>query len=106
MKSKPVSALEVVVDDLVAAAAHYQSWRADGAEHLFGKYDETVRWIAWNPDLFPRVFGRAQRAILKDSYYLVYFLQEPDRSLVLAVLDGRRSPRILRSIVAARSGRS
>jgi plasmid stabilization system protein ParE len=94
--------LDVVADDLVAAAAHYQSWRSDGTEHLLDKYEETVRWIAWNPELFPRIYGRVQRAILKESYFLVYFVQEPDRSLVLAVLDGRRSPHELRSLVTAR----
>ena len=104
MKSKPVDALSVVADDLAQAAAHYQSWRSDGAEHLLAKYEETVSWIAWNPELFPRAYGRVQRAILKESYYLVYFIQEPNRSLVLAVLDGRRSPRELRQIVKIRGG--
>lgn len=92
MNSKPVAALPEVAADLLAAARHYQSWRSDGKRHILGKYDETVGWIAWNPDLFPKVIGRVQRAILKNSYYVVYFMQEADRSLVLAVLDGRRSP--------------
>ena len=102
MNSKPVDALTVVVEDLQHAAAHYQSWRSDGAKHILQKYDETIGWIAWNPDLFPRKFGSIQKAILKQSYYIVYFIQERKRSLVLAVLDGRRSPSEIRTIVSIR----
>ena len=43
-----------------------------------------------------------QRAILKRSYYIVYFLQEIDRSIVLAVLDGRRDPSEIRKVVERR----
>jgi len=102
VKSKPVDALSVVAGDLKSAAQHYQSWRSDGEEHILQKYDETVRWIAWNPGLFPRKFGSVQTAILKQSYYIVYFIQETKRSLVLAVLDGRRSPAEIREIVSIR----
>jgi hypothetical protein len=93
VNSKPVEALPEVAADLIAAARHYQSWRSDGQEHLLQKYDETVSWIAWNPDLFPRKVGAVQRAVLKQSYYIVYFIQEPMRSVVLAVLDGRDDPK-------------
>ncbi len=92
MKSKPVLALPEVADDLLAAAAHYQSWRPDGKDHILQKYEETIGWINWNPDSFPRKHGRIQRAVLKHSYYVIYFLQENDFSLILAVLDGRRNP--------------
>ena len=102
MNSKPVDALAVVVEDLKTAAAHYQSWRSDGAEHIVGKYDETIGWIAWNPDLFPRKFGKIQKAILKQSYYIVYFIQESKRTVILAVLDGRRHPTEIRAIVSTR----
>lgn len=107
MKSKPVDALEEVIADLVAAAAHYQTWRSDGRAHILKKYDETINWIAWSPDQFPRCrLGRIQRAILKQSYYIVYFLQESKRTLILAVLDGRRSSTIIRSLLKERARRT
>ena len=88
MRSKPVEALPEVAGDLVAAAAHYQSWRVDGKAHILQKYDETVSWIAWSPERFPLSrFGHVRRAILKQSYYIGYFLEEKERSLVWAVLD-------------------
>ena len=102
MRSKPVSALPEVEEDLKSAIAHYQSWRSDGKEHLLQKYDETINWIAWNPDLFPKKFGNIQLAILKHSYYLIYFVQEVERSLILAVLDARRNPTTIRRVITAR----
>jgi plasmid stabilization system protein ParE len=73
------------------------------AEHIRQKYDETVGWIAWNPEGFPKKYGPVRRAILKRAYYIVYFVVERDRSLVIAVLDGRRDPREIRSVLEGRS---
>jgi hypothetical protein len=53
MNSKPVEALPEVEEDLEKAIAHYLTWRSDGRVHVLDKYDETVGWIEWNPDLFP-----------------------------------------------------
>jgi len=92
MNSKPVDALPEVEEDLENAIAHYLTWRSDGRIHLLDKYDETVGWIEWNPDLFPRKIGQVQRAIIKQTYFAVYFIQEEARTLVLAVLDGRDQP--------------
>ena len=102
MNSKPVVALQHVERDLKQAIAHYESWRRDGKRHVLGLYDETIRWIEWNPDLFPRKFGRVQRAIIKRSYFIVYFVQESDKTVVLAVMDGRRDPSDIRTTLRTR----
>ena len=102
MNSKPVETLPEVANDLWQGEAHYSAWRSDGGEYFHQIFLETVGWIAWNPDAFPRKYGQVQRAILKHSFYIVYFIQEADRSLVLAVLDGRRAPEEIRGIVEQR----
>ena len=102
MNSKPVVALPAVEDDLRAAIAHYATWRSDSVEHVLQNYDETIRWIAWNPEAFPKKFGTVQRAFLKQSYYLVYFVQEPDRTVIIAVLDGRREPATIQRLLISR----
>ncbi len=104
MKHKPVAALPEVAGDLLAAVAHYQSWSADGKERVLQKYAETVAGIAANPDAFTRKLGQIQRAVMKQSYYVVYFLQQPQFTLILAVLDGRRSPVEIRRIISGRKG--
>lgn len=102
MKSKPVFELPEVELDLELAIDHYCSWRSDGRSHIIEKYDETIDWIAWNPDAFPKKHGDIQRAILKKSYFIVYFVQEIDRTLVIAVLDGRRKPKFINRMIKAR----
>ncbi|HUG10293.1 MAG TPA: hypothetical protein VMM36_04730 [Opitutaceae bacterium] len=102
MKSRPVVALPEVEGDLRAAISHYSSWRSDGEAHVLQMYDETISWIEWNPEAFPRKHGLIRRAILKRSYYIAYFLPEADRSVVLAVLDGRREPSEIRSLLRGR----
>jgi plasmid stabilization system protein ParE len=102
MNSKPVEALPEVAQDLEDAAAHYLTWRSDGRDHVLDKYDETIAWIAWNPDLFPSKIGPVQRAIIKNTYFAVYYLQQETRTLVLAVLDGRREPKLIRKLVRHR----
>jgi plasmid stabilization system protein ParE len=102
MTTKALVALPEVAGDLRAAMTHYLSWRLDGSQHLLRKYEETIDLIARNPGVFPPKQGELRRAILRQSYYLVYFLLEPDRILVLAVLDGRRNPQQIQAIVAQR----
>lgn len=102
MNAKPVFEFPEVGRDLEAAIAHYASWRSDGRDHFLDKYDETVRWIESSPGSFPKKYGDVQRAIIKKSYYLVYFMQEETRTLILAVLDGRRDPLEIRGIVGQR----
>ena len=102
MSAKPVEALEVVQTDLEYARSFYESWKRGGGEEILRKYFEAVDWIEWNPDLFPRKFGIIQRVILKRSYFVVYFFQEQKRSVIVAVLDGRRNPRVIRKLIAAR----
>ena len=102
MKNLPVVALPEVEADLRAAMAHYASWRSDGAEHVRQKYDETADWIGWNPDSFPKTHGIVRRAVMKRSYYIVYFVEEPDRIVILAVLDGRRDPTEIRGLLKRR----
>jgi plasmid stabilization system protein ParE len=105
MRSLPVWALPEVEGDLRAAIEHYSSWRSDGAEQVRQKYGETIGWIGWNPEVFPKKHGIVRRAILKQSYYIVYFVMELDRIVVLAVLDGRRDPREIRGMLSRRKGR-
>jgi plasmid stabilization system protein ParE len=104
MKNLPMVALPEVEGDLGEAMAHYASWRSDGAAHVLGRYEKTVKEIGGNPESFPQRYGAVRRAILKRSYYIVYFIAETERVLVLAVLDGRRDPEEIRRMLKGRTG--
>ncbi|MDR1190159.1 MAG: hypothetical protein LBK60_00655 [Verrucomicrobiales bacterium] len=102
MNGKPIHKILPVADDLDLAILHYLTWRDDGEEHFLKKYNETLDQIEYNPAAFPVKFDDVQGAILERSYYIVYYVQEPKRSVVLAVLDGRRNPCSINRIVRAR----
>jgi hypothetical protein len=102
VSAKRVVALEAVRADLEYARSFYESWKPGGGKEILQKYFEAVDWIEWNPDLFSRKLGAIQRVILRRSYFVLYFIQEPERSVVLAVLDGRRHPRTVRSLLKQR----
>jgi hypothetical protein len=77
MNSQPVEALEVVVDDLREAWAFYESWRSDGRNCFQTHFRDTVEWIEWNPELFPKKFRAFRRAIIRNTYFGIFFVIEP-----------------------------
>ena len=99
MSAKRVEVLEAVQAELEYARSFYESWKPGGGDEILRKYFDALEWIEWNPDLFPRKFGVIQRVLLKRSYFVVYFLQEQERSVIVAVLDGRRGPRAIRKLI-------
>ena len=106
MNSKPVEVLNVVELDVEAAIAHYATYRSDARSHFTGLLEETLGWIEWNPDMFPRKYGSIHRAILKRSYFVVYYVQEKDLTLVLAVLDARDKPKRILELIQGRQFRA
>ncbi|MBI4661560.1 MAG: hypothetical protein HY735_22285 [Verrucomicrobia bacterium] len=102
MKSQPVEFLEVVERDLRYARAFYESWQFQGAEKFQAKFRDAVAWIEWNPELFPRKYKRFRRAIIRRTYFGLYYVIEPGVTVVVAVLDLRRDPRAIRQLLNVR----
>lgn len=102
MRSLPVEFLEVVEDDLRYARNFYDSWQLEGARKFHEKFRETVFWIGWNPEMFPKRYKHFRRAIIRRSYFAVFYVIEPSGVTVVAVLDMRRNPRKVRSILTSR----
>ncbi|MEO5958260.1 MAG: hypothetical protein ABIZ49_05065 [Opitutaceae bacterium] len=106
MKSQPVEFLEPIEADLLAARAFYDSWQTDGGVHFHEKFREAVSWIEWNPEMFPRKHRHFRRAVIRRSFYGIYFAIEPDVTTVVAVLDLRQSPATIRELLVVRSART
>ena len=102
MRSQPVEALEIVEADLRAARSFYDSWRSDGSRYLQARFHETVSWIGWNPELFPRKHRFFRRAIIRNTYFAAFFVIEPDVTTIVAVLDLRQRPSAIRRLLATR----
>ena len=104
MRTQPVEFLEIVELDLRQAHAFYDSWQFQGAEKFQTKFREAVGWIEWNPELFPRKYKRFRRAIIRKTYFGIYYVIEPTVTVVVAVLDLRRDPRAIRQMLTVRTG--
>lgn len=102
MKSQPVEVLEDVEADLRAAMAFYDSWRSDGSAFFRQQFRDTVAWIAWNPELFPRRYRFFRRAIIRQTYFGVFFAIEPTVTTIVAVADLRQRPGAIRRLVKTR----
>ncbi len=102
MRSQPVEFLEVVEHDLRHARAFYDSWQTDGGSQFSSRFDEVINWIEWNPEQFPRKYRFFRRAIIRRTYFGVYYAIEPGVTTVVAVLDLRQDPRVIRSLLTSR----
>lgn len=102
MNSQPVEFLDIVEHDLRAARIAYASWLTDGAHLFSAKYNETLDWIEWNPEQFPRKHRHFRRAIIRRTYYGIYYVIELSVTTVVAVLDLRQNPRLMRSVLSFR----
>lgn len=105
MKSQPVEFLEPIESDLRDARAFYDSWQTDGGARFQEKFRETVSWIEWNPAMFPRKHRHFRRAVIRRSYYDIYFAIESTVTTVVAVIDLRQSPAVIRELLHSRTSR-
>ncbi len=102
MKSQPVEFLEAVENDLNYAQDFYASWLTNGAAKFLVRFRETVTQIEWNPEQFPPKHRRFHRAIIRRTYFGIYFAVETDVTTVVAVLDMRKDSRVIRSLLKLR----
>ena len=102
MKSQPVEFLELVEHDLRYAHEFYDSWKANGAGDFQERFRECISWIEWNPVMFPKQHRIFRRAIIRRSYFAIYYVIEPRVTTVVAVLDMRREPQSINKLLKRR----
>jgi hypothetical protein len=103
VRNQPVEFLEFIEDDLRYAYQYYESWQAGGSDIFHERFRDTVSWITWNPEMFPKKHRFFRRAIVRRSYFGVFFVIESAVTTVVAVLDMRRNPREIRRILDVRT---
>lgn len=104
MNGKPVVAFDVVRDDVQAAYDYFAERAHAGGEPFLERYFGITDRIASNPWLFPVKFDDYHRALVPKSYFAIYYFQEPLRSVIVAVVDARRDPRLIRDLIRGRRG--
>ena len=102
MRSQPVEFLAFVEDDLVYAYGYYDSWLADGSVWFRARLHETVAWIEWNPEMFPKKYRFFRRAVIRRSYFGIFFAIEPEVTTVVAIRDMRDDPKEIQRLLLER----
>jgi plasmid stabilization system protein ParE len=80
-------------DDVWRAFEWYQSEREGLGEEFLAQLRQTLDRIAAYPNSYSEVYRSVRRAPLRKFPYLVFYLGERDRIVVLAVLHTSRDPR-------------
>ena len=80
--------------DLAEAAEWYEQRRVGLGLEFLRAARALLAGIGRTPLQFPMVRGQVRRARVRRFPYVVYFIPEPARVVVVAVLHGRRDPRV------------
>jgi len=83
--------------DIQAAALWYEDQRPGLGMRFLTELDEVFQRIESNPKQFPQLEGEVRRALLHRFPYGVYFAEEPDDIVILAVLHLHREPDMWKS---------
>ncbi len=102
MTGKPVVALEPVSEDVQLAYDYFAARLIGGGDKFLARYFHSTDQIALNPWSFSVKFEDYHRALIPKSDFAIYYFQEPDRTVIVAVVNARRHPRLIRDFVRAR----
>jgi plasmid stabilization system protein ParE len=79
--------------DLAEAYEWYESQLDGLGSDFLLRIDATLSSIQRTPDLYPAVYGKIRRALIRRFPYGIFYLVERNRIVVLGVLHARRDPR-------------
>ena len=106
MNPKPVVALHYVSDDVQSGYDYLEHGLPGRGERFLKRYFEVTDRIAANPWVYPVKFDDYHRALVpQKSNLAVYYFQEPELSVIVAVVDARRNPRLIRAFIRGRRER-
>jgi plasmid stabilization system protein ParE len=78
--------------DVDAAYEWYERQQTGLGDQFLRSLGTTVDRIRVNPELYPRVRGVIRRAVLRRFPYLLFYIVEPERIVVIACLHASRDP--------------
>jgi len=90
--NRAIELSKAATDDLAEAWMWYETQREGLGDGFLFATEESMRRISRRPESFIAVDGRVRRALVRRFPYSVYFLTEPERVVVIAVLHASRHP--------------
>jgi plasmid stabilization system protein ParE len=91
---KPLILIDEAEIDVSEAYYLYLPRREGLADRFLVAVRETLLRVQENPRGFPREYQSVQRARILGFPHTVYFRDDPERIVVLAVFHGRRHPSV------------
>ena len=80
-------------DDIQAAFEWYESEQAGLGNEFLSSVRNALRAFRDAPESCVKIYGEVRRAIVSRFPYVVFYIAQPTRLVVLAVLHQARSPR-------------
>lgn len=78
--------------------AHYENERAGLGQEFRAIIEQLFQLIADNPERFPKVRGEVRRVVVLRRFpFVIHFLIEPERIVILSVFHTSRDPEQLKS---------
>lgn len=94
--NRPVFVRAIAESDLADAFDWYETQRAGLGDEFLTDFEHTQAGIRQNPETFCEPRRGVRRALLSRFPYAVYFLVEPERLIIFAVVHTARHSRAWR----------
>ncbi len=92
----PVKFMLEASEEVAAVRAWFEEQRVGSGEGFLGSLRKTVERVENNPELYGIVFEDVRAAKLHRFPYVVYYVVEEERTVVVSVRHGRRKTTDLR----------
>lgn len=102
MKSLPVVALDPVQEDVQAAYDYFEDRLPGAGERFLNLYFAATDRIGLNSESYSIKFDDYPRALIPKSSFAAYYFVELERVVIVAVVDARRHPRLIRDLIRGR----
>ncbi|MCH7859626.1 MAG: type II toxin-antitoxin system RelE/ParE family toxin [Candidatus Marinimicrobia bacterium] len=78
--------------DIAETYRWYEDQKVELGKDFLLALDTTFQLIRQTPKLFPKLYKNIRRVLIRRFPYGIFYLEEKDRVVVLAVLHARRDP--------------
>jgi plasmid stabilization system protein ParE len=89
---KPVEYHPAALQELIQAAEYYESSVDRLGQRFLDEIESCVTEISESPELWPYILLNARRRLLNSFPYTIVYLDEMDRTYILAIMHQKRRP--------------
>lgn len=80
-------------EDIKEAFQWYDKKHIELGKDFLHCVEEGIKKIRNNPQLYPIVYRNIRRILIRRFPFCIFFIETPDKLVILAVIHGRRNPK-------------